>query len=76
MKMYIDYRHLNKVILKNKYPFPFINNLFDHLQKASWFSKIDLRFSYHQLRIRVFHILKINFQTHYKHYEFLVMSFG
>ena len=53
LRMYIDYRQLNKVIIKNKYPIPRIDDLFDQLQGASHFSKIDLRLSYHQLRLKI-----------------------
>ncbi|CAN4125198.1 unnamed protein product [Withania somnifera] len=76
MRMCIDYRRLNKVMVKNKYPMPRIDDLFDRLRGAAVFSKIDLRYGYHRLRIRTEDISKIGFRTRYGHYEFLVMSFG
>ena len=72
-QMCIDYRQLNKVTIKNKYPLPHIDDLFDQLQGACTFSKIDLRSGYHQLKIRA---TDVTFRTRYEHYEFLVMSFG
>ncbi|CAN4101680.1 unnamed protein product [Withania somnifera] len=69
-------RVLNKMTVKNKYPMPRIDDLFDRLRGAAVFSKIDLRFGYHRLRIRMEDIPKIAFRTRYGHYEFLVMSFG
>ena len=67
---------MNKVTIKNKYPIPKIDELFDQLQGARHFLKIDTRSGYHQLRARDSDILKIAFKTRYGHYEFVVMSFG
>ena len=71
-----DYRALDEVTINNKYPLPRIEDLFDQLRGASVFSKIDLRSSYHQLRIRPSNIPKMTFITKYGLYEFTVMSFG
>ena len=76
LRMCIDYRKLNKITIKNKYPFPRIDDLFDQLQGTSYFSKIYLWLRYHQLRVRGEYIPKMNFRTRYIHYEFLVMYFG
>ncbi|GKE34515.1 putative reverse transcriptase domain-containing protein, partial [Tanacetum coccineum] len=75
-KMCIDYRKLNKLTIKNHYPLPKIDDLFDQLQGSSTYSKIDLRLGYHQLRVKDDDIPKIAFRMRSRHYEFQVMPFG
>jgi hypothetical protein len=75
-RMCVDYHSLNEVTIKNKYPLPRIEDLFDQMKGASVFSKIDLRLGYHQLKIRESDIPKIAFRTRYGLYEYTVMSFG
>nr|GFB14694.1 putative reverse transcriptase domain-containing protein [Tanacetum cinerariifolium] len=74
--MCIYYRKLNKLTVKNRYPLSRIDALFDQLQGSRVYSKIDLRYGYHQLRVREEDILKTTFRIHYGHYEFQVMPFG
>jgi hypothetical protein len=75
LRMCMDYHPLNAVTIKNKYPLPQINILFDHLSKAKVFSKIDLMLGYDQIKIRPQDIPKTAFSTRYGLYEYLVMSF-
>ena len=76
LRLCVDYRQLNKMTVKNKYPLPRIDDLFDQLKDASVFSKIDLQSRYHQLRIKDADVHNTTFRTQYGHYEFLVMPFG
>ena len=73
LRMCIDYRHINKVTVKNKYPLSRIEDLFDQLKGVGVFSKIDLRSGYYQLRVKEVDVSKTVFRTRYGHYEFLVM---
>ena len=76
LRLCIDYRQLNMVTIKNRYPLPRIGDLFDQLRGARVYSKIDLRTGYHQPRVRDTDIPKIAFRTRYGNFEFIVMPFG
>jgi hypothetical protein len=76
VELRIDFWQLNKITVKNKYPLPRIDDLFDQLKDVKIFSKIDLRSGYNQMRINDEEISKTTFRTRYGHYEFIVVSFG
>ena len=76
LRLCIDYRQLNRVMIKNLYPFPRIDDLFDQLRGARVYSKIDLLTDYHQLRVGEADIPKTAFRTWYRHFKFIMMPFG
>ena len=76
LRLCIEYRQLIKMKIKNKYPLPRINDLFDQVGGARILSKLDLRSGYHQLKVKDEDVPKTAFRTRYGHYEFMVMPFG
>jgi len=75
-RLCVDYRQLNKLTIKNKYPLPRIDDLLNQLKGTVVFSKIDLRSGYHQILVRPEDVQKTTFRSRYDHYEYVVMPFG
>jgi hypothetical protein len=76
VRMCVNFKGLNKLTIKNKYPLPRMDDLIDRLSRAKYFTKLDLRSGYHQIRIKTEDIPKTGFRTRFGHYEFLVLPFG
>lgn len=75
-RMCVDYRHLNAITVKNRYPLPIVEELLDELAGSAWFSKLDMCSGYHQIRMMEGEEYKIAFKTHHGHWEFKLMPFG